>query len=326
MKALITTIPFAEKDPFPRELLKNSGVEFTINPFGRKITEAELTDIISDFDILIAGTEKISKQVLSNAPKLKLISRVGIGLDGVDLLEARRRGIKVSYTPDAPAPAVAELTIGLIISLLRHVNTSNHQIHSGQWERHFGKRIADSTIGIIGLGRIGKRVVRRLSCFGTPRILVNDIKPDPELTRLHKIEWVAKETLYKESDLVTLHVPLTPLTKNMITSTELLSMKKQASIINVARGGIINEADLFNVMRSGHLSNAAIDVFEKEPYVGPLAELPNCLLTAHMGSMSVDCRTRMEQEATEEAIRFCQNRPLQHSVPESEYEIQCQSA
>ncbi|WP_026375611.1 phosphoglycerate dehydrogenase [Aestuariibacter salexigens] len=322
MKALITTIPFAEKDGFPLELLKGAGIAYQINPLGRKITEQELADMISDFDILIAGTEPITANVMDNAKNLKLISRVGIGLDNVDLHEARRRRIKVAYTPDAPAPAVAELTIGLLISLLRHVPLSNHQIHSGEWTRHFGKRIADSTIGIIGLGRIGTRVLRRLKCFGTPRILVNDIKPDPELTRLHKIEWVAKETLYKESDLITLHVPLTPLTHNMITKRDLMYMKEDASIINASRGGIINEQDLFDVMKSGHLSGAAIDVFEKEPYVGPLADLPNCLLTAHMGSMSVDCRTRMEQEATEEAVRFVEGKALKHPVPQSEYDVQ----
>ena len=119
MKALITTVPFAEKNKLPLELLKSSGIEYLINPLNKKLTEKELIKLIPDFDVVIAGTEPITKNVINNAPNLKMISRVGIGLDSVDLVSAKKNGIRVSYTPDAPAPAVAELTMGLIFSLLR---------------------------------------------------------------------------------------------------------------------------------------------------------------------------------------------------------------
>ena len=120
---------------------------------------------------------------MRSASRLKLISRVGIGLDSVDLLAAERRGIQVSYTPDAPAPAVAELTIGLMFSLLRSIHVASAQLHQGQWNRHFGRRISEVTIGIIGVGRIGARVLRRIHGFGSPRVLVNDIKPDFKLVQ-----------------------------------------------------------------------------------------------------------------------------------------------
>lgn len=322
MKALITTVPFAEKNQLPIELLKSANIDFLINPLNRKLNEEELCEIISDFDIVIAGTEPITKKVLNNAQKLKMISRVGIGLDSVDLIEADKKGIKVSYTPDAPAPAVAELTIGLIFSLLRSIHISNAQIHRGDWSRIFGKRLSEITLGIIGVGRIGSRVIRRTKPFGTPRFLVNDIDPSKGSDMDFKLEWTSKQNIYKEADIICIHLPLTRHTYNLIDEKELLSMKKDAAVINVSRGGIINENALYKVLKAGHLSGAAIDVFENEPYNGNLIEIERCILTAHMGSMSIDCRSRMEIEATEEVIRFATNQDLIHQVPQSEYDVQ----
>ena len=323
-KALITTVPFGDKNRLPIELLEAAGIEYLINPKGRKLKEDELAEMASDFDVLIAGTEPITDKVMRSAHRLKLISRVGIGLDSVDLVAAERYGIKVSYTPDAPAPAVAELTIALMLSLLRSVHLSNAQMHRGEWHRYFGRRIPEVTIGIIGAGRIGGRVLRRLSAFGTPRILVNDMNPNSSITTDLKLEWVGKEEIYRQADVITLHLPLTVHTKNMVRREQLLQMKPDAMLINTSRGGIINEHDLSEVLKAGHLGGAAIDVFEQEPYHGALAEIDRCLLTSHMGSMSIDCRTRMEIEATEEAVRFLTGHDLQGLVPSEEYEVQKQ--
>jgi len=321
-KVLITTVPFADSNRLPIELLQSAGIEFVINPLGRKLKEPELAEMIGEYDAVIAGTEPITAKVLANARKLRLISRVGIGLDSVDLVEAQQRGINVSYTPDAPAPAVAELTLCLMLTLLRSVHVANLQLHGGKWHRHFGRRIPEVTIGIIGTGRIGTRVLRRIAAFGTPRVLVNDLRPDPKLVPELKLEWVGKDDIYRDADVISLHLPLTPHTHDMIRREQLLAMKPDAVIINTSRGGIVNEADLAAVMRGGHLAGAAIDVFEHEPYSGELAGIDRCLLTAHMGSMSVDCRTRMEIEATEEAVRFLTGGTLEHQVPEFEYENQ----
>ena len=321
-RVLITTVPFGERNKFPLELLDGVGAEYVINPIGRKLSEDELAEMIADFDVLIAGTEPITDKVLRRAKSLKLISRVGIGLDNVDLNKAKELGISVSYTPDAPAPAVAELTIGLMLALLRHTHVSSSQMHQGIWHRHFGRRIPEVTIGIIGAGRIGGRILRRLAAFGSPRILVNDTLPNPKVTDKLKLEWVDKKTIYREADLISLHVPLSAKTRNMIGYNDLKSMKSDACIINTSRGGIINEADLERVLQEGHLSGAAIDVFNEEPYTGGLINIERCLLTSHMGSMSVDCRTKMEIEATEEAVRFITNKPLQGTVPQGEYDAQ----
>jgi len=269
-KVLITTVPFADKNHLPIDLLVNAEVEYLINPLNKKLTEDDLVEMISDFDIVIAGTEPITKKVMDAATNLKMISRVGIGLDSVDLLEAEKRGIVVSYTPDAPAPAVAELTMGLMLTLLRSVQLSNMEMHNGKWHRFFGRRLSEITIGIIGIGRIGTGVLQHLQGFGSPKILVNDINPNSNLNQQFNIEWVDKKTIYRQADIISIHTPLTAQTKNMIRKEQLLSMKEDAAIINTARGGIINESDLYEVMKSGYLSGAAIDVFDFEPYAGKL--------------------------------------------------------
>jgi D-3-phosphoglycerate dehydrogenase len=318
-RVLITTVPFGAHNNLPLELLASAEAEYSINPLGRRLKEEELAQMAIDAEVIIAGTEPITAMVMKAAPNLKLISRVGIGLDNVDLLAARERGIAVSYTPEAPAPAVAELTIGLILSLLRHTNLANLKMHRGEWDRQMGRRISEVTIGVIGTGRIGSRVLRRIPVFGTPRTLVNDLNPERKLVPELKLEWVSKEDIYREADVISVHVPMTKQTHNMIGAKQLRQMKPDALLINTSRGGIINESDLYQAMREGHLGGAAIDVFEDEPYGGPLAEIDRCLLTCHMGSMSIDCRSRMEIEATEEVVRFLRGLELQSRVPEEEY-------
>jgi len=320
-KVLITTVPFAEHDRRPLELLAAAGAEVVINPLGRKLKAPELAELAADVDILIAGTEPITEEVMRRASRLRLISRVGVGLDGVDLLAAERHGVRVSYTADAPAPAVAELTIGLMLVLLRSIHVANDQLHAGNWQRIFGRRIPEVTIGLIGLGRIGQRVATCLAGFGSTRVLAHDIQPPAAAKRMAHLEWAGQDALLRDADVVSLHVPLTADTHGMIRREHLMQMKPDALLINTARGGIVHEADLAEVMTGGHLGGAAIDVFEEEPYHGPLAAIPRCVLTSHMGSMSIDCRTRMEIEATEEAVRFLTGQPLTGAVPADEYNL-----
>ena len=192
-KVLITTVPFADKDRLPIKLLEQAGIEFAINPLGRKLKEDELAEMIGDFEVLIAGTEAITSKVIARAKRLKLISRVGVGLDSVDLVAAKQAGILVSYTPDAPAPAVAELTIGFIFSLLRHIQSANMQMHRGEWNRYFGRRINDVVVGVIGVGRIGERVLETLVQLNPRKILVNDLRGDAVfLSKFSNIKFVEK--------------------------------------------------------------------------------------------------------------------------------------
>ena len=325
MKALITTVPFGVIDPTPIELMKTAGLEFVINPHNKRLTEEQLFDLVPDFDILIAGTEQITEKVINNAPNLKLISRVGIGLDSVDLAACRAKGVAVSYTPDAPSPAVAEMTIGLMISVLRNFHVANLGLHRETWQRHYGKRLEDLSIGLLGLGRIGSQVARHLKSFKPKSILVNRLQDQVPDDLVDTVKLVDFSTLIAESDLVSLHLPLTQATKGLISADELSSMKKGSVIINTSRGGIVDEDALASALQSGSIAGAAVDVFENEPYLGALTNIENCHLTCHMGSMSFDCRTRMEIEATREAVRFFKQQPLTSCVPESEFEVQLHS-
>ncbi|MBI1388563.1 MAG: lactate dehydrogenase [bacterium] len=320
MKTLISTVPFGEIDPEPVELLRKNGVDFLINPIGRKLKEMELAELLSDFEILIAGTEPVTARVMDSAPRLKLISRVGVGLDSVDLAAARERGVRVSYTPEAPAPAVAELAVGLMLNALRFVSQADRGLREGSWKRYMGRRLSECTVGVIGAGRIGKRVIDHLAGF-KPRILVNDVAPDVGFLNARNVEITDKDAIYREADVITLHVPHTPDTDGLIDGSVLARLKAGAVLINTARGPIVKEQDLINALKQGALSAAAIDVYDEEPYMGELARLDNAILTCHMGSCSTDCRGKMEIEATKEALRLIHGEPLQSEVPESEYPV-----
>ncbi len=319
----ISTVPFGQIDPYSVEILKKEpNCELVINPLGRKLTEDEMAEILKDYDILIAGTEPLTAKVMNSSPSLKLISRVGIGLDNVDLLHARKLGIKVSYTPDAPSPAAAELAMGHILNTCRGISLADRKLRDGIWQRIMGRRLSNQVVGIIGTGRIGSRVLKYLQGFSPVRIIVNDIRPDHNLYDLFHAELVSKETIYRESDIITLHVPLTPQTSPLIARKELELMKPNVYLINTARGGIIDEKDLFDALANKRIGAAAIDVFCTEPYGGELSTLDNCYLTCHMGSCTIDCRFEMEKLAAEEALRFMRQEELRLQVPKYEYDLQ----
>jgi len=321
-RVLITTVPFGEYDADAVQLLDREGVDYTTNPFGRRLREEELAEIISPYEVLIAGTEPITEAVLELAPNLRLIARVGIGLDNVPLAAARDRGVAVTYTPDAPSAAVAELTIGQMLALLRRTANADRGMRQGVWHRWVGRRLGKLTVGVIGVGRVGRRVVQHLQGWSPLRVLVSDLKVDDEFARLTGCVWADPETIIREADIITLHVPLTQQTRNMIGERELNMMKPDAILINTARGGIVNEAALAAALRSRTTFSAAVDVFEQEPYGGELAGLENCLLSCHMGSGTRDCRLRMEFEAAEEVVRYFRGEPFGCPVPAVEYLIQ----
>ena len=300
---LITTVPFGAIDRGPLDLLEAARIRYVINSAGRRLTERELADIIGDYTVVIAGTEPITAKVMDQAPHLRLIARVGIGLDNVDLLGARERGIAVTYTPEAPSLAVAEFTIGLMLSLLRFIPHADQSMKRGVWRRFMGRRLGQVTVGVLGVGRVGKGVIRLLKGFG-PRIIANDLVPDTDFGAAYGVEWTDKERVYRDADIITLHLPLTHLTRNLISRREMEMMKRDALLINTSRGGIVNEHDLAEMLAGTRLGGAALDVFEEEPYSGKLAKYEDCLITCHMGSMSQDCRARMELERPRKSCGF----------------------
>ncbi|EAI7253437.1 phosphoglycerate dehydrogenase [Campylobacter lari] len=317
MKVFVSTHPFGETSENPLKLLSENKFDVRLNNHGRKITSQELAKDIKDAEILIAGTEKITEEVLQSAPNLKLISRVGIGLDGIDFELCHKHNIKVTYTPDAPTMAVAELCVGLILDLSRKISFTDVNLKQGVWNRHMGMLLYGKTIGIIGMGRIGKSLIKLLSSFN---VSFKVCEPDPDFAflRMYNIKLVDKEKLLRESDVISLNLPLKKDTIDYLTLDDLKKMKKSAILINTARGGIVNERDLFIALRDKMIAGAAVDVFEEEPYKGKLRELDNVVLTCHMGASTIESRTDMETQAVEEVIRYKNNVSLKNEVFKNE--------
>lgn len=321
LNVLVAPFPFAQGDATPKTTLEGlPGMALRWNPHSRKLTKPELIALMGDVDVVIAGTEVYDRDVLLASPRLKLIARVGIGLDNVDRKTAHERGIKVTYTPDAPAPAVAELTIGHMLALARGVVSSHEAMRRDEWQRIVGRRLEHMTIGILGTGRVGSRVLRLLGGFGVKNLLVHDVKPNSSLYADCGARHVPLDILIRQSDIVSLHVPLTEKTKGMIAASQLAAMRRGSFLINTARGELINEAALVAALARGPIAGAACDVFAEEPYHGPLREVPNVILTAHLGSCSVDCRRDMEMGAVNEVDRFaCGLPPAVPVSPTQEY-------
>ena len=297
---LITTSSFAKMDETPLEKLKDKCFEVVLNPFGRKLTEEEITGLIQKYkpDALLAGVEPLTSEVLEKAfPRLKVISRCGIGIDSVDIHTAKRLGITVTNTPDAPTIPVAELTMGMILALLRQIHVTDAGIRDNRWERPMGNLLYGKTVGIIGCGRIGTRLAKMLQGFDCTVIGADPAKP-----QCADFQLVDLEQLLADSDIISLHLPYSAKTHHFINKNRLTLMKKGAYLINAARGGMVDEDALYRALRSDHLAGAALDCFEQEPYQGPLKELKNVLLTAHIGSYAREGRIMMEAQAVENLL------------------------
>lgn len=292
MKILCTTSSF-NKDLIPEDF------QFISNPYKRKLTETEVTELIEVHqpEAIIAGVEPLTRRVLQKAKNLKVISRCGIGLDTVDLDAARELGITVTNTPDGPTRAVAELTLGLMLNLIRSIHISDAGIRNGKWERPMGSLLEGKTIGIIGCGRIGTAVAKLVKAFDC--IVLGY---DKYVKANEYMNMVPFEKLIAEADIITLHIPYSKETHNILGSKELSSMKKDAFIINTSRGGLIDEEVLYKKLKLGELKGAALDCYNDEPYVGPLKELNNVLLTAHIGSYAREARMLQEKQAVENLI------------------------
>jgi D-3-phosphoglycerate dehydrogenase len=209
-----------------------------------------------------------------------------------------------------------------MLALLRGTVNADRGMRQGVWNRWVGRRLNGHTIGVIGVGRVGRLVIRLLKGFQPARILANDLITDDSFAEQTGCIWIDKETIFREADIITLHVPLTRQTRYMIGKRELEIMKPDVILINTARGGIVDERALAAALRSRPAFSAAVDVFEEEPYTGELTTLENCLVSCHMASCTRDCRLQMELEAAQEVIRYFRGEPFAMPVPEGEYLLQ----
>lgn len=299
-KLVISTSSFdMENNPHIQHLLRK-GMHVAANSYGRKITEDEAIALLGDDTVgMIAGIEPLTERVFASARNLKVISRCGSGLDSVDLAAAERHGITVLNTPEAPAQAVAELALALILTILRRICETDKSVRAGQWPRTQGRLLAAQRVGIIGLGRVGRRVARVCQAFGADVVAHDSYVTDSA----HGVELIPLGKLLAEADIITLHVTYDADTHHLLNEEAFARMKRGAIVINTARGGLIDETALADALNSGQLGAAALDVFEQEPYHGPLLKCENAILTSHVGSLARESRQRMEIEAAENLLQ-----------------------
>lgn len=296
MKILISTSSFGEVSRRPLELLEQAGHTFVTNPHKRQLTEPEAQALYADVDGVIAGTEKINAAVLERAPLLKCISRVGTGVDGVDLKAATARGIPVFNTPEAHVDAVAELVLGGALAVLRRLGASDRAIRRGEWQKPMGSLLRGKTVGVVGLGRIGRALVKLLQPFEVT-LLATDPQLDMAFADAHGIRPTALADLVEKSDVLTFNLSFSSEAKNLLSAAHIARLKPTAVVINCARGGLIDEAALAAFLTANPEAGAYLDTFEVEPYRGPLTALDNVLMSAHIGSYAREARERMEAEA-----------------------------
>lgn len=304
-KVFISTSSFGKVDKAPLSRLREQGFAVQLNPRGRTLSAPEIAAFLADVDGLIAGTEPLTRSVLSQAKRLRVISRCGTGLDNVDLDAAAELGITVVATTQAHVPAVAELTLAGMLALLRQIPQSDRAVRRGEWQKPMGELLQGRTVGIVGLGKVGKAVVRLLQPFGA-RVLAYDPYPDTAFAREHGVRYTTLVDLVREAEIVSLHLPYQPHLRHLLDRELLACMKPGAYLINTARGGLVDEEALYEFLASGRLAGAFLDTFETEPYRGPLTEAPNVILSPHVGAYAREARLAMENEAVENLLRHLQ--------------------
>lgn len=296
MNVLISTSSFGQYSREPLDLLDARGIRYMLNARGRKLEAEEIASLLSDMDGLVAGTEPLTRDVLLHAPRLKVISRCGTGLDNVDLKAAAELGIQVRNTSGAHIDAVAELSLAAMLAALRHLPQTDRAVRGGTWKKPMGRLLRGKTVGLVGLGRVGKRLIELLEPFQV-QVLATDPQIDRDFADVHQVKYVALDELLEQSDIVTLHLPYSSEVHHLLDAKRLLRMKPEAVVVNCARGGLVDEAALFQALQSGRLAAAHLDTFEEEPYTGPLTGLENLSLSSHIGSYAVEGRVEMEREA-----------------------------
>ena len=277
----------------------------------------ELKEIIGQYDgLAIRSATKVTSDIIDAAHNLKVIGRAGIGLDNVDIPAASRRGIVVMNTPEGNTITTAEHTMSMIMSLSRNIPQATASLKAGKWEKKKleGRELFNKTLGLLGAGHIGQIVANRAQGMKM-KVIVYDPYLKAEMVEKLSIEPVSFDELLKRSDIITIHTPKTEETTNLINKDTIAKMKKGAMVINCARGGIVNENDLYEALKSGYLGGAAVDVFEKEPPgMNPLMELPNFICTPHLGASTHEAQENVARDVAEQINDFLLNGTVKNAV------------
>lgn len=314
-KVLVTPASYAKNDPSLKTDLENLVGEVVYNHTGRPLSSAEVASLLPGVDGYIAGLDIIDHAALESANRLKVISRYGVGVDAIDLDAAREKGIVVTNTPGANAASVAELTVGLFLALARQFPQAFTATRQGKWPRLTGVALEGKTVGLVGLGSIGKITARRLSGFDC-RLLAFDPEPDIAFAGQHGIALVSLDELLASSDFVSLHLPLLPETRNLVNEQFIGKMKKGAYLVNTARGELVDETVLLKALESGHLAGAALDALVQEPPdpTCPLLGLPNIIATPHLGAQTDAAVNQMGRMALANCLAVLQGKTPAHVV------------
>jgi len=313
MNVLVTFPPVLRNPGAHTELLRAAGCRITASDIDRPLSAAEMVPLVRDVDAIIAGGETIDASVFAAAPRLKVISRHGVGYDRIDLVAATRARVVVTTTPGTNHVAVAELALGLMIGIARRIPQMRDELLSGQWRRQPGIELAGKTLGIVGLGRIGRALATRARAFDMT-ILAHDPAPDLDFARAHGVTLVDLDDLLARSDFVSLHAPATPGEQPLLGRAALGRMKTSAYLVNTARGSLIDEEALYECLASGRLAGAALDVFAHEPPTGsPLLSLPSVLATPHIGGTR-EAGAATALLAVQNALQVLRGEPCPHVV------------
>jgi len=297
----ISTTTFGQFSKAPLRLLTENNFKFVFNDKNRKLTHAELKNDIGRFDGVIAGTENYDSDIIDAAEKLKVISRVGVGIDNIDLNYALEKGIKVFKTQTNPGLAVAELSLGLILNLMRKIIKQSNNLINGFWKKEMGSLLTGKTLGIVGLGTIGKKLIQITEGLQL-QYLAYDIKKDEVFAEKYNVKYCDLSFLLENADIISIHLNMGKGNENMININKFKKMKSSSIIINTSRGEIINEYDLEIAIKDKIIAGAGLDVFQEEPYHGPLTNYGNVILTPHIGSYAKEIRVAMELEAVNNLI------------------------
>jgi D-3-phosphoglycerate dehydrogenase len=313
-RVLVTPHPLNQTPGRYSEILEGAGFEIVYPPPGQPLAENAATLARGGFDAILASVEPLSRDVLASA-KLRAIARMGVGFDAIDIPAATEFGVAVTITPGTLEESVAEHTIGLMLGVYRDLVRRDRHVRQGMWVRKAWPRLAGKTLGLVGLGRIGRAVVRRAQGLGLT-VIAHDPLPDSAFAEANGVRLVTFEELLRTADVVSLHLPTTKETVDVINAKSLALMKPGSVLINTARGAMVDEAALVDAIRSGRLLGAGLDVFKEEPLPisSPLLELDNVLLCEHMGGLDEQSQEAMANLAAQCLADLYQGRWPEHCV------------
>ena len=296
MKVAVTSKSFSKNNILINELKKYFD-DVKLNHATKKLNDEELIEFLQDCDGVIIALEDINKYVIDSLPKLKVVSKFGVGLDNIDLEYCEKQNIKIGWVGGINRQSVAEMALGFMLMLIRNLYESSNKLSDGMWDKNGGYSLYGKTIGIIGVGHIAKELIKLLKPFGC-KILVNDIINQEQYYKENSLEEVSKECIFKNSDIITLHTPLNSDTKYLINSDSLKLMKKTSFIINTARGDLVNLGDLKYALQNSLIAGGAIDVYDSEPPQDrELLGLENLICTPHIGGNSNEAVLAMGRSA-----------------------------